>query len=71
MKENETKKFNQNDYIKEYKKQHYKNMNVACNPEDAEKITNYCKDMNISRQKFIIKAVLYAIDNNLIDEIFT
>lgn len=69
MKENETKKFDQKAYIKQYDKDHYKNLKVRVKPEDYEKIVIYCKDMNISQAKFVQLACLYVIDNDLFGEI--
>lgn len=69
MKENETKKYNKNAYNMQYDKDHYKQMKLNVKPEIFDKITTYCKDMDISRQEFMIKAALYIINNNLLDEI--
>lgn len=69
MKENETKKFDQNAYIQAYMKEKYKNMQLRCRPEIFDKITTYCKDMDISRTEFLVKSALYIINNNLLDEI--
>lgn len=69
MKENETKKFNQNAYIQAYQKENYKKMNILCKPEVADKIIKFCEDMNISRAKFVQLACLYVIDNDLFSEI--
>ena len=69
MQENETKKFDQNAYINAYKKEKYKEMKVQGKPADIDTITNFCKDLQISRQKFMINCALYAIDNGLIDDI--
>ena len=69
MKENETKKFNQNAYITAYKKEKYKEMKLLCKPEVGDKIIKFCKDMNISRNKFVQLACLYVIDNDLFSEI--
>lgn len=70
MSENEKKgKFNQNEYVKNYKKQNYKSMAVQVKTEIFEKITQYCKNMGISRQDFLTKAALYIIDNDLLPEI--
>ena len=69
MQENETKKFDQNKYIKAYNKEKYKNFNMMLKPEVVDKILNYCKDMNISKAKFVQLACLYIIDNDLFSEI--
>lgn len=69
MKKNETKKFDQNAYIKAYMKNNYKDIKIHVKPEIFDKITTYCKDMDISRTEFLVKSALYIIDNNLLDEI--
>lgn len=69
MKENETKKFDENAYKAAYNKQNYKDFNMKIKPEIANKIMNFCKDMNISRAKFVQLACLYVIDNDLFGEI--
>ena len=69
MKENETKKFDQNAYINAYKKEKYKEMKVQGKPADIDTITNFCKDLQISRQKFMINCALYIINHDMIDEI--
>ena len=69
MQENETKKFDQKAYIQAYNKEKYKEMKVQGKTEQIDIITNFCKDLQISRQKFMINCALYAINNGLIDEI--
>ena len=69
MKTNENKKFDQNAYITAYQKENYKNMNIRLKPEIVDKINDFCKDMNVSRQKFVQLACLYVIDNDLFGEI--
>lgn len=69
MKENETKKFDQKAYIAAYNKANYKKMSIDIRPDINDKILNYCKDMNISRAKFVQLACLYVIDNDLFGEI--
>ena len=69
MKENETKKFDQNAYKAAYNKEKYKDFNMKIKPEIADKIMNFCKDMNISKAKFVQLACLYVIDNDLFGEI--
>ena len=69
MKENETKKFDKIAYNNAYSKQNYKDFNMKIKPEVADKIMNFCKDMNISRAKFVQLACLYVIDNDLFGEI--
>ena len=69
MKENETKKFDQNAYINAYKKEKYKQMKLDVKPSEFEQITTYCKNMGISRASFLIKSALYIIENDLLSEI--
>ena len=63
------KKLNQNNYIMQYKKEKYKKISIDVKKDEAEKILNYCKDMNISQTKFLVKCAKYIIDNDLFDEI--
>lgn len=69
MQKSETKKFDQNAYINAYKKEKYKEMKVQGKPEQIDTITNFCKDLQISRQKFMINCALYIIKHDMLDEI--
>ena len=69
MKENETKKFDKIAYNTAYTKKNYKKMSVDLKPEIVDKITMFCKDMEISKAKFVQIACLYVIDNDLFSEI--
>lgn len=69
MQENETKKFDKIAYNSTYNKKNYKKMSVDLRPEVIYKINNFCKDMNISKAKFVQLACLYVIDNDLFGEI--
>lgn len=69
MKENETKKFDKIAYNAAYTKKNYKKMSVDLRPEIVCKINDFCKDMNISKAKFVQLACLYVIDNDLFGEI--
>lgn len=69
MQENETKKFDETAYKRQFNKDHYKNITLSVKPEIFEQITNFCKDVQISRTEFMINCALYAIDNGLIDDI--
>lgn len=69
MKENETKKFDQKAYIQAYNKENYKNMQMSVKPEIFEKITNFCKDVQISRTEFMINCALYAIDHGMLEDV--
>ncbi len=57
--------FNQLDYIKEYNKKHYVNLTVRVKPEVNKTITDYCKDMNISKAAFITSACKFIINNDI------
>ena len=69
MQENETKKFNKNAYDMQYAKDHYKQMKLNVKPCDYDIIDNFCKDLQISRQKFMINCALYIINHDMIDDI--
>lgn len=69
MQENETKKFDQKAYIQAYNKEKYKNMQMSVKPEIFEQITNFCKDVQISRQKFMINCALYIIEHDMLDDV--
>ena len=69
MKENESKKFDQNAYIKAYKKEKYKEIKVLCKPSEAEEVANYCKMLNISKSQLLIQSALYCIHHDMIEDI--
>jgi len=69
MKENETNSKAKNAYNTAYQKKNYKKMNVLCKPEIFDKIESFCKDMEISKAKFVQLACLYVINNDLFSEI--
>lgn len=63
MNENNTK---HNEYMREYRKRKtFKQLKVDIKPEDFIIIDNYCKDMGISKAKFIVKCCKYCIDHNI------
>ena len=62
-------KFDEKTYKREYNKQNYKNIGITTKKSDADKIINFCKDMNISRTTFLVNCAKYVIDNDLFDEI--
>ena len=69
MQENETKKFDQNAYIKAYNKEKYKNIALRCKPSEYEIIEKFCQDVQISKNKFMINCALYIINHDMLDEI--
>ena len=69
MQENETKKFDQKAYIQAYNKEKYKNMQMSVKPEIFERVTNFCKDVQISRTEFLINCALYIIEHDMLDDI--
>lgn len=69
MQKNETKKFNKSAYDTQYIKNHYKNITLKLKPKDYDIISEFCKDLQISRTEFMKNCALYAIDNGLIDDI--
>lgn len=50
-------KFNQIEYIKEYNKTHYKEYKIRIKPEEFEAIQNYCEKYNKSIQGLFLEAV--------------
>lgn len=63
MNENNTK---HNEYMREYRKRKtFKQLKVDIKPEDFTIIDNYCKDMGISKAKFIVKCCKYCIDHDI------
>lgn len=58
-------KFDKIAYNKVYNKANYKEMKIRLKKDDYEKIVNYCKDMNISRNGFMVKIAKYVIDNDI------
>ncbi len=58
------KKFDRNDYDKEYKKSHYKRIGISVKPEIYNIIDTYCKDNEIDKTNFIITACMNYIDNH-------
>ncbi|BFK56791.1 hypothetical protein I2400191J7_18010 [Ruminococcus bicirculans (ex Wegman et al. 2014)] len=63
MNENNTK---HNEYMREYRKRKtFKQLKVDIKPEDFIIIDNYCKDIEISKAKFIVKCCKYCIDHDI------
>lgn len=69
MQKSETKKFDQKAYIKEYEKEKYKKILIRLKPSEYEQIEDYCQNMDISKNRLLIDAALYIIDNDLLSEI--
>ena len=64
--------FNQKEYINDYIKSHYKQFSVKFQQETFNIISDYCKDMKISQNKYMQAAALYCIDNAIdIDELLS
>lgn len=53
------------EYKKNFNKLNYKRINLNIKPADFDIIDRYCKDIGISKAKFIIAACKYCIDNNI------
>lgn len=63
MNENNTK---HNEYMREYRKRKtFKQLKVDIKPEDFIIIDNYCKNIGISKAKFIVKCCKYCIDHDI------
>lgn len=69
MKEYESNKFNKTAYNNAYNKEKYKNIALRCKPSDYETIEQFCQDLQISKNKFMINCALYIINHDMIDEI--
>ncbi len=52
------KEFNQKDYIKEWKKDNYKQFKVELKKEEKEELTELLKDNNLSGSDFIRLAMI-------------
>lgn len=50
---------------KKYHEKTYKTFTVNAKIAEYEKIENYCNDNNISKNKFLLSAAAYIIDNNI------
>ena len=57
--------YNQNEYIKNYNKNTYKNIALRVKPDIYAMIEKYCNDMKISKNAFLINAAAYIIDNDI------
>lgn len=55
-----------NEYMREYRKRKtFKQLKVDIKPEDFTIIDNYCKDIGMSKAKFIVKCCKYCIDHDI------
>ena len=50
---------------KKYHEKTYKTFTVNAKIAEYEKIEKYCNDNNISKNKFLLSATAYVIDNNI------
>ena len=50
---------------KKYHEKTYKTFTVNAKKAEYEKIEKYCNDNNISKNKFLLSAAAYVIDNNI------
>ena len=50
---------------KKYHEKTYKTFTVNAKIAEYEKIEKYCNDNNISKNKFLLSAAAYIIDNNI------
>lgn len=69
MQGNESKEFNQSAYIQAYMKEKYKDIKIHCKLSEYDIIDKFCKDLQISRQKFLINCALYIINHDMIDDV--
>lgn len=59
------KKFDKNQYDKEYHKKMYSNIGLKIKREEAERLKQAAQDRGISLQQYIIRSSNYIIDNNI------
>ena len=57
--------YNQNEYVKQYNKNSYKNIALRVKPEIYAMIEKYCNDMKISKNAFLTNAAAYIINNDI------
>ncbi len=70
--ESKGKAFDRNQYMKEYRKNHKPDtatIKADVDRQIFDKIEMFCKDMGISKAKFVQLACLYVINNDLFGEI--
>ena len=49
--------FNQKEYIKRYKKEHYSKLSVDLTKEEKEKLVEICNKQGITIKQFILNAI--------------
>lgn len=49
--------FNQQEYINQYKKEHYSKLSVDLKKEDKEKLVEICNEQGITIKQFILNAI--------------
>ncbi len=59
------KEFNQKDYIKEWKKDNYKQFKVELKKEEKEELTELLKDNDLSGSDFVRLAMISLINGTL------
>lgn len=62
---NMQEKYNESKYKQKYNKLNYKQLKADIKPDDYTIIDNYCKDMGISKAKFIVKCCKYCINHDI------
>lgn len=53
------------EYNAAYKTKNYKQLAVTIKPADYTEIDDYCKSINISKAKFIVKCCKYCIEHDV------
>ena len=48
-----------------YNQKNYRSFTVNAKISEYDKIEKYCNDNNISKNKFLLSAAMYCIDNNI------
>ena len=64
MKRKEESGFDQIEYIKQYNKEHYKQIAIRVNPEMYDLIDKYAKEKHESKESLILKAIQNMIKND-------
>ncbi len=57
-------KFDQKEYDKKYKKEHYTQIVIRPKKEIADTINKYCEENDINRSQLIINAIMEYIENH-------
>lgn len=59
------KSFDKKTYDAQYAKDHYTQCKLWIKPDISADITSYCKALGVSKNKYIIAATLYCMNNGI------